>query len=115
MTYHTFGDNIIGQWDFRHLVPNSTFKRAIFANVMPDLAQAMIFNPKLKVQLNMSYFDLGTPFFEGMYEMHHLPMPAELQKNISYEIYNSGHMVYLNLPSLKQLHDNVAKFIGDTH
>ncbi len=52
MTYHAFGDNIIGQWDFRHLVPNTVIKRAIFANVMPDLAQAMIFNPKLKVQLN---------------------------------------------------------------
>ena len=115
MTYHAFGDNVIGQWDFRHLVPGSFIKRAMFANVMPDLAQAMIFNPKLKVQLNMSYFDLGTPFFESIYEMHHLPMPAELQKNISYEIYNSGHMVYLNIPSLKQLHDNVAKFINDTH
>ncbi len=115
MEYHPFGDHVINQWNFRHLVPGSDFNRAMFANVMPDLAQAMIFNPKLKVQLNMSYFDLGTPFFEGIYEMHHLPMPAALQKNISYNIYNSGHMVYLNLPSLKELHENVKKFINDTH
>ncbi len=113
--YFPAGPGIINQWDFRHLVPGSDFNRAIFANVMPDLAQAMIFNPKLKVQLNMSYFDLGTPFFEGIYEMHHLPMPVELQDNISYNIYKSGHMVYLNIPILKELHDNVANFINDTH
>ncbi|MEP6713377.1 MAG: hypothetical protein ABJA37_13205 [Ferruginibacter sp.] len=113
--YLPAGNGIINQWDFRHLVTGSDFNRAMFANVMPDLAQAMIYNPKLKVQLNMSYFDLGTPYFEGIYEMHHLPMPVELQNNISYNIYKSGHMVYLNLPSLKELHDNVAKFISDSH
>ena len=63
----------------------------------------------------MSYFDLGTPYFEGIYEMRHLPMPVELQKNITYNIYKSGHMVYLNMQALKELHDNVAKFINSTH
>ena len=115
MEYYPIGSGIIKQWDFRHLVPGSDFDRAMFANVMPDLAQAMIFNPKLKVQLNMSYFDLGTPYFEGIYEMHQLPMPVELQNNISYHIYKSGHMVYLNMQALKELHDNVAKFINDSH
>lgn len=87
----------------------------MFPNVMPDLAHAMIYNPDLKVMLNMGYFDLGTPFFESIYEMHHLPMPAALQKNIEYDLYYSGHMVYLHPESLKKLHDNVAKFINDTH
>ena len=82
---------------------------------MPDLARAMTYNPHLKVMLNMGYFDLGTPYYEGIYEMHHLPMDPALQKNISYALYKSGHMVYLNIPSLKELHDNVAKFIADTH
>jgi carboxypeptidase C (cathepsin A) len=109
--YHAFGN--VGQWDFRHKVPGSGEK--MYGNVMPDLAQAMIFNPKLKVQLNMSYYDLGTPFYEGIYEMHHLPMPVQLQDNISYNLYKSGHMVYLNIPVLKELHDNVAKFIGSTY
>jgi carboxypeptidase C (cathepsin A) len=62
----------------------------------------------------MGYFDLGTPYFEGLYEMQHLPMPNSLQKNIEYDFYNSGHMVYLHPESLKQLHDNVAKFINST-
>jgi carboxypeptidase C (cathepsin A) len=83
-------------------------------NVMQDLANAMKVNPNLKVLLNAGYFDLATPFYEGIYEMHHLPMPAELQKNIQYKFYESGHMVYAKDSSLKVLHDTSAAFIRDT-
>ena len=104
-------------WDYRHHAVQQTFGDQhdnLFSNVIPDLAMAMIYNPKLKVMLNMGYFDLATPYFEGIYEMHHLPIPVSLQKNISYAFYKSGHMVYLNPGSHKELHDNVAKFIKDT-
>lgn len=104
-------------WDYRHHAVQQSFGDQhdnLFANVMPDLALAMIYNPKLNVMLNMGYFDLATPYFEGIYEMHHLPLPVSLQKNISYAFYKSGHMVYLNPESHKELHDNVAKFINDT-
>lgn len=107
MEYKNFGN--VGRWDFK--------RRGFvgFPNVMNDLAQAMIYDPSLKVMLNQGYYDLGTPYFEGEYEMQHLPMPASLQKNIEYARYNSGHMVYLHPESLKQLHDNVAKFINGTY
>ena len=49
-------------------------------NVMPDLAFAMKSNPKMKVMLAGGYFDLATPFFEGMYEMHHLPIPGSCRR-----------------------------------
>ena len=106
MQYKVYGD--VGPWDFKR-------QQGFFPNVMNDLAQAMIYNPDLKVMLNMGYFDLGTPYFEGEYEMHHLPIPNNLQKNIEFHTYYSGHMVYLHPESLKQLHDNVAKFIDETH
>jgi carboxypeptidase C (cathepsin A) len=83
-------------------------------NVMPDLATAMKYDPDLKICLNGGYFDLATPFFQGMYEMHHLQIPQKLQSNIEYHYYESGHMVYANEASLKQLHDNVAAFIRKT-
>jgi carboxypeptidase C (cathepsin A) len=63
------------------------------------------------VLLNAGYYDLATPFYEGIYEMHHLPMPDRLQANIEYAFYESGHMIYANEASLKVLHDNVADFI----
>ena len=105
-------------WDYRHLAVHQAFGDKydnLFANVMPDLASAMIYNPRMKVMLNMGYFDLATPYFEGIYEMNHLPMPVSLQKNISYFLYKSGHMVYLNHKSHEKLHDNVVEFITNTH
>lgn len=83
-------------------------------NVMPDLAYAMKTNPSLKVQLHAGYYDLATPYFQGVYEMRHLPIPAALQKNIEYQFYDSGHMVYAKESSLQQLHATVAEFIRKT-
>ena len=101
-------------WDFKHQPPGSPYALPISVNVMPDLAAAMKYNPNLHILLNSGYYDLATPFFAAMYEMRHLPIPARLQANIEYAFYQSGHMVYAHEPSLKQLHDNVAAFIGRT-
>jgi len=103
-------------WNFQHKLPGQTqaFPSRQGANVMPDLANAMKINPNLKVQLNAGYFDLATPFYQGVYEMHHLPIPASLQSNIEYKFYDSGHMVYAKDASLKALHENVARFIRQT-
>jgi len=114
--FHPGGAGIYDQWDYRHKIEGFTDPQEnIFPNVMTALARAMIVDPNLKVMLNSGYFDLGTPYYQGIYEMHHLPMPAALQKNIEYKLYNSGHMVYLHHESLKLLHDNVARFINSTH
>jgi carboxypeptidase C (cathepsin A) len=102
------------EWDSRHQPPGAHGPLPQALNVMPDLANAMKYDPDLKVMLNGGYFDLATPFFEGMYEMSHLPMPRKLQANIEYHYYESGHMVYAHTPALKQLHDNVAAFIANT-
>jgi carboxypeptidase C (cathepsin A) len=105
------------EWSFVHQQPgqNQRFGSSRQgSNVMPDLANAMKINPNLKIQLNAGYFDLATPFYQGIYEMHHLPIPANLHANIEYKFYDSGHMVYAKDSSLKLLHDNVAGFIRRT-
>ncbi|MEP6547123.1 MAG: peptidase S10 [Gammaproteobacteria bacterium] len=103
-------------WNFQHQQPGQsqpgTSRQG--SNVMPDLANAMKINPNLKIQLHAGYFDLATPFYQGVYEMHHLPMPQNLQSNIEYKFYDSGHMVYAKDSSLKALHDSVAGFIKRT-
>jgi carboxypeptidase C (cathepsin A) len=101
-------------WKFDHQPPGLGFPLPGILNVMPDLASAMKYNPNLKVMVNGGYFDLATPFYEGWYEDHHLQIPARLQNNIEYRYYQSGHMVYAHESSLKELHDNVASFIGRT-
>ena len=102
-------------WNMQHQPPGATEKLPQSANVMPDLAAALKMNPNLKIQLNGGYYDLATPFYEGIYEMQHLQVPARLQANIEFKQYESGHMVYAHQASLQQLHDNVAGFIGRTH
>jgi len=104
-------------WSFVHQQPgqNQRFGSSRQgSNVMPDLANAMKINPNLRIQLNAGYFDLATPFYQGVYEMRHLPIPANLQSNIEYKFYDSGHMVYAKDASLKLLHDNVVGFIRRT-
>jgi len=101
-------------WDFLHQAPGAPLPLPQATNVMIDLAIAMKYNPDLKVLLNAGYFDLATPFYEGIYEMQHLPIPAKLQNNIEFRFYESGHMVYAHEASLKALHDNVAAFILKT-
>jgi carboxypeptidase C (cathepsin A) len=86
----------------------------VSVNVAQDLAEAMKTNPRLKVMVNGGYYDLATPFFAAQYEEKHLPIPQSLAKNIEYDWYESGHMVYVRDESLKQLHDRVAAFITRT-
>ena len=100
-------------WDLRHQSPGgppAQFQEG-GTNVMQDMALTMKVNPKMKVLLAGGYFDLATPFFEGMYEMRHLPMPQALQANISFKYYPAGHMVYVNQEVLSHFHDDVAAFV----
>jgi carboxypeptidase C (cathepsin A) len=112
--YYKPGIPVYGSWDYRHQPPAAHKPLIALPNVLPDLAAAMKRNPDLKVLVNGGYFDISTPFYEGWFELHHLPIPASLQDNIEYHYYRSGHMVYVHLPALKQLHDNVAAFIRAT-
>jgi carboxypeptidase C (cathepsin A) len=111
-TLHTYAEGA-EHWSFEHHSPAGD-KWFGALNVMGDLAVAMKYNPNLKVELNAGYFDLATPFFQGNYEMQHLPIPDPLQANIEYRRYESGHMVYAVESQLHALHDNVADFIRRT-
>ena len=114
LTYLPEAEAVNTNWVLKHKAPGAPGD-SFGVNVMPDLAAAMKFNPRLKVMLNGGYFDLATPYFEGRYEMNHLPLPANLRQNIQYAWYMSGHMVYVHEDSRKQLHDRVSAFISSTY
>ncbi len=105
--------NVFHSWSWAHRQPGGGESQS--TNVMGDLAAAMKYNPNLKVQLDAGYFDIATPFYEGVYELQHLAIPAKLNANLDMHFYASGHMVYANDASLKALHDNVAAFVQRTH
>ena len=101
-------------WDFQHQPPGAPVKLPSTPNVMLDLAVAMKQNPNLKVMMNGGYYDLATPYFAAVFELHQLPIQDSLQGNIEMHFYPSGHMVYAHEPDLKALHANVAAFIEKT-
>jgi carboxypeptidase C (cathepsin A) len=108
------GIPVYSKWDYKHQPPGADQPLIMLPNVLPDLATAMKVNPTMKVMVNGGYFDVSTPYFEGVMELRHLPIPAALQQNIEYHYYQSGHMVYVHPPTLIELHDNVADFIRRT-
>lgn len=111
-SFRLFAD--IKSWNFDHQAPGAPESLHQSTNVMPDLATAMKSNPHLKVQVNAGYYDLATPYYQAVYEMRQLPVPAKLLGNIEFKYYTSGHMVYVDQPAARALHDNVADFIRRT-
>ena len=82
-----------------------------YTDVAPDLAEAMRYNPHLKVQIENGYYDLATPFYGTEYTVEHMGLPPALQRNISLKFYDCGHMLYEQPESIKQLHVNLVDFI----
>ncbi|MFI5235704.1 MAG: S10 family peptidase [Gemmatimonadales bacterium] len=80
-----------------------------------DLAQALVSNPSLKVEVENGYYDLATPFFATEYTMDHLPMQAQARSRIALKYYDAGHMMYVLEPALAKLKASIAQFIQGTH
>jgi carboxypeptidase C (cathepsin A) len=76
-----------------------------------DLAQAMKYDPDLRVQVECGYFDFATDYYGMVYSVNHMKIPPDLQSHVQFKYYESGHMIYVHVPDLKKLHDNVAAFI----
>ncbi len=102
------------RWDLHHAPPGGQGWDESSVNVMPDLSMAMKRNPKLKILLMGGYYDLGCTYFGATYEDKHLQIPQSLQSNITYKFFQTGHMVYITTPALKDLHDATADFIKKT-
>ncbi|HEX5283374.1 MAG TPA: peptidase S10 [Bryocella sp.] len=117
-----FGENMIYKpsarekgfdWDMKHKAYGPEGWAGTSSNVMGDIAYTMKVNPHMHVLLMGGYFDLGTLYFGATYEMKHLPIPHDLQKNIEYKFFPTGHMVYVNEDALHALHDRTAQFIRE--
>jgi carboxypeptidase C (cathepsin A) len=64
--------------------------------------------------VNGGYYDLATPFFTAQYEEKHLPIPQSLAKNIEYDWYESGHMVYVAMRASSSSTTAWRRFIKST-
>lgn len=82
-----------------------------YVNVAETLRHAMSLNPYLKVIIANGYYDLATPYFATEYTVNHLEIDPSRQANLSMTYYEAGHMMYIHLPSLAKLKDDLAAFI----
>lgn len=89
------------------------FSKDQYLNVAETLRDAMGKNPFLKVWICNGYYDMATPYFATDYVIHHMFLPKELQKNISFTYYEAGHMMYIHKPSLLKLKKDYDQFITD--
>lgn len=96
----------VGRWDFG--LQNG------FAETQSALRDAMLRNPYMKVFVASGYYDMATPFFGAEYTMSHLGVPSELRSNITIAEYESGHMMYIDEPSLEKFKEDVAAFYADS-
>jgi carboxypeptidase C (cathepsin A) len=80
-------------------------------NVSDDLRDAMTANPYLRVFSANGIYDLATPFFATEYSLGHLGLAPQLQGNIRFGYYPSGHMVYLNPVAHASLAHDLNGFI----
>ena len=90
-----------GGWDWRHRVDRMGTQ--ISADTSVDLAAALRRNPRLKLLQIGGYYDMATPFFGAEFDLSHMPISVERQANVTYKYYPSGHMVYIEPGSSRQL------------
>jgi len=76
------------------------------------LRSAMAKNPYMKVMIACGYYDMATPFYATEYTVSSLNLDPTLRKNISFQYYEAGHMMYIEKNSLKKLKDDVSGFIS---
>lgn len=82
-----------------------------YLNVAETLRKAMSINPHLRVFVANGYYDLATPYFATTYTFNHLGLDPSLQSNVSMGFYEAGHMMYVHVPSLAQLKEDLVKFM----
>ena len=91
-------------WSFREFEGEAV-------NVEDRLARAIENNPRLRVLCCLGLRDLAVPMDSTLYTIDHLHIPEDLRSNIAVEYYESGHMMYLNLPDAEKLRRDIVAFI----
>ncbi|MDB5782042.1 MAG: peptidase serine carboxypeptidase [Caballeronia mineralivorans] len=113
-TYQLSNSVAGNDWNLAHK-PLGAGQQQTLVNSTVDLAQTMVQDPNLKVLVLQGYFDLGSPFATTEYMMSHLQIPQEAVSRIQMKYYDSGHMIYVHLPSLRRLQQDLDQFLDSTH
>jgi carboxypeptidase C (cathepsin A) len=94
----------IQPWDYQ--VQNG------FGDTTGLLREAMQKNPYMKVMICAGYYDLATPYFAVEYTFNHMGLHPEMHKNIVWNFYPAGHMLYIDSDSHSKLKKDFSDFLS---
>lgn len=83
-----------------------------YPRVLDQLASAMSQNPYLRVLVLNGHCDLVCPPDTMRYALEHMDLDPAYRTNITYVEFDAGHMMYVNMPDLKKMHEVLVNFIG---
>lgn len=101
--YYILGGGISAPWNYGQT--NG------YADTSLRMKDAMAKNPYMKILICQGYYDMATPFFAAEYTVSAMNLDPTLRRNISFEYYEAGHMMYIDVRQLRKLHDDAAAFI----
>lgn len=102
--YHILG-GLFEQWDWGSAADGTP-------DVSESLRKAFARNPHMKVFIASGYYDLATPYFATKHTLAHMGLDPTLRGNVVTAEYEAGHMMYIHLPSLRKLRDDVRAFLA---
>lgn len=109
--YYLSAPGVIQNWDWHHRPSGQSGNRAEDQpDTVLDLSDAMRKNTSLRVFSANGWFDLATPFFGTEHDLAQMMLPPNLLGNVQFGYYPAGHMVYLNVDALHQMHDDLEKW-----
>jgi carboxypeptidase C (cathepsin A) len=85
--------------------------RNTYASAGDQLASIMNKNPYMRVLVLGGRCDLVCPIDTVRYALDHMQLDPTYRTNITYAEFDAGHMMYINLPDLKKLHQTVEDFL----
>jgi carboxypeptidase C (cathepsin A) len=83
-----------------------------FGDTTSMLRNAMVKNPYLKVMIAAGYFDLATPYYAVEYTFNHMGLDPAMHKNIAWDFYQAGHMLYIDSDSHTKLKHDFSEFVS---
>ena len=101
--YFILGGGITSPWNWN--VSNG------YADTSMPLKDAMSKNPYMKIFVASGYYDMATPFYAAEYSISAMNLDPQLRKNISFQYYEAGHMMYIEKNSLRKLKDDATAFV----
>lgn len=84
-----------------------------YPEVVSALRLALYRNPSMRVLLASGYYDFATPFAAAEWTLDHMQLDPELRANLTMTRYEAGHMMYVHEPSIRQLREDIRKWMRE--